>query len=86
MAGWLAAALDPQRRVVFLDTDALGAASAEQREGASVRNPLEARLVAVLAAQLAAAGLRGARSIGALSPYNAQVRLSRQTEFVSVGR
>jgi len=73
-ADWLATTLDPERRVVFLDTDQLGAASAERREGSTVYNPLEAQLVAVVAAALQSSGLHGAGCIGALSPYNAQVR------------
>lgn len=55
---WLAAALDPARAVVFLDTDAVPAV--EARVGDSTTNPGEARLVLRVVAALCAAGVPGA--------------------------
>ncbi len=69
---WLAAAVDPARRVVFLDTSALGPGAHGAAAGASVTNAGEATLVAAALAAAAAAGApRGA--LGALSPFSAQV-------------
>lgn len=72
---WLRAVLDPDRRVVFLDTDANGGAGLrESRTGDVIRNPGEARMCLTAATQLVAAGL-SPRHLCLVSPYRAQVTL-----------
>ncbi len=63
--------LDPQRRAVFLDTDACGE-MAETTAAETVANGGEAALLVRVAAALVEAGLPAA-DIGAISPYRAQV-------------
>ncbi|KAG2453466.1 hypothetical protein HYH02_001687 [Chlamydomonas schloesseri] len=70
-AAWLQAALAPEVRVVFLDTDgAVGCGERVLQDG--VVNPGEVRLVHGLVAALAAAGLPPGE-VGVASPYKAQV-------------
>ncbi|KAG2439348.1 hypothetical protein HXX76_004707 [Chlamydomonas incerta] len=70
-AAWLQAALVPEARVVFLDTDgAVGCGERMLQDG--VVNPGEVRLVHGLVAALAAAGLPPG-DVGVASPYKAQV-------------
>jgi DNA replication ATP-dependent helicase Dna2 len=71
---WARQALDPARRVVFLDTGALAAAAQEAASGGSVANPGEGRVVLRLLGAAAAAGVPQA-SLGAISPYRSQVAL-----------
>lgn len=65
--------LDPQRRVVLLDTTRMGAAAAEARAGEAVTNTAEAGVLCAIVAALVA-GRVAAGSIGIISPYKAQVR------------
>lgn len=72
LPAWLLEALQPQQRVLFLDTDGAGPGCREVLLGDGVTNPGEVRLVAALAAGLVAAGLSPC-DIGVASPYKAQV-------------
>ncbi|GFR43783.1 hypothetical protein Agub_g4899 [Astrephomene gubernaculifera] len=74
--GWLLAALQPESRVVFLDTDSVaGCRELALQDGMS--NPGEVRLVHALACALVAAGLPPIE-IGVASPYKAQVAALQQ--------
>jgi hypothetical protein len=64
-------AVDPQRRVVFLNTDALGAP--EAKAGDALCNEGEAALVGCIIGALGALGLPDT-GIAAVSPYRSQVR------------
>lgn len=64
--------LRPERRVVFLDTDAVAGAREEAATDA-VRNEGEAALLLRVAAALVAASLPES-AIGAISPYRSQAR------------
>lgn len=50
-SAWLRAAVDPLRRVVFLDTDSLGGGGQEARQQGAVHNMAEACLVAKASAR-----------------------------------
>jgi DNA replication ATP-dependent helicase Dna2 len=72
LPAWLYATLDPQRRVVFLDTAALP--SPEVLAGEAVSNPGEAKLVLDVLRAATAAGV-GQHALGAISPYRRQVTI-----------
>ena len=72
-------ALDPDRRVVFLDTSGLPGSS-ELLQGDGVSNPGEASVVGLLLRGLLASGA-AASDIGLVSPYRAQVGLMRFQGF-----
>ncbi|KAM0786874.1 hypothetical protein ACM66B_002299 [Microbotryomycetes sp. NB124-2] len=77
---WLATVVDPERAVVFLDTDEMVAS--ESRMGSRVSNPGEAKLVAHSAEALLRCGVR-ACDIGVITPYRQQLKLlSRKLEHV----
>ncbi len=67
--------LQPEQRVVFLDTDSLGVAGRELQQGDAISNPTEAGLAGQVVDAMVAAGL-SEQQIGVLSPYRAQVSLS----------
>jgi len=69
---WLVQALDPLRRVVFLDTSSMPAP--EVKIGEAVTNPSEADIILSLVTNAVRAGLP-AQAIGLISPYNRQVSL-----------
>ena len=64
--------LQPEQRVVFLDTDSLGPAGRELQQGDAISNPTEAGLAGQVVDAMIAAGL-SEQQIGVLSPYRAQV-------------
>ena len=68
--------LQPEQRVVFLDTDSLGAAGRELQQGDAISSPTEAKLAGQVVDAMVAAGL-SEQQIGVLSPYRAQVSMSR---------
>lgn len=70
LPAWLAAALDPARALVFVDT--AGAGCPDARAGDGCANAGEAALVGAVARGLLAAGLPPAAAL-AVSPYRAQV-------------
>jgi DNA replication ATP-dependent helicase Dna2 len=75
-ASFLRALLEPDRRVVFLDTDALRpGASLEARSDGATSNPTEAAIVAECARAFLAGGLDPAE-LGVIAPYNAQVMIA----------
>eukprot|EP00891_Asterochloris_glomerata_P005485 jgi/Astpho2/5485/e_gw1.00078.27.1_t len=69
--------LQPEQRVVFLDTDSLGVAGRELQQGDTISNPTEAGLAGQVVDAMVAAGL-SEQQIGVLSPYRAQVALMQQ--------
>eukprot|EP01137_Pigoraptor_chileana_P036265 Opistho-2@31535 len=73
-ANWLRDLIDPARKVVFVDTDLVPAP--ESKFGDSVRNDIEAALVAQLASGLVACGVPPS-SVGIISPYRAQLTAIR---------
>ena len=80
---WIVEALDPVRRVVFLDTSSMPAP--EVKIGEAVTNPTEADITLALVTAAVRAGLP-AHAIGLISPYNRQVSLlSRLTQSAVVG-
>ncbi|CAK9275822.1 unnamed protein product [Sphagnum jensenii] len=72
---WLHQVLDPCRKVLFLDTDAMGAEETRMRK--AIHNVAEASIVIKIVRALVAGGL-GISDIGVISPYNAQVDLIQQ--------
>lgn len=69
---WVRHALDPERRVVFLDTAAMESGCAhEVVAGEAVSNPAEARLA--IAVLRAAAAVVPSSTLAAISPYRCQV-------------
>ena len=82
---WLPATLEPHRRVLFLDTDAVPAPELRSHgPRGSVYNPTEARLVAQLAATCLACGLPPS-DLAIISPYRAQLRSVREHLAAAVG-
>jgi len=82
---WLPATLEPTRRVLFLDTDAVPAPELRSHgPRGSVYNPTEARLVAQLAATCLACGLPPS-DLAIISPYRAQLRSVREHLAAAVG-
>lgn len=74
--GWLHAALDPQQRVVFLNTDGIARAHETKRHDV-VTNGFEAEAVARVVHRMVRCGV-GPGEIGVTSPLRAQVQLIRQ--------
>ncbi|KAL8281473.1 hypothetical protein RQP46_006157 [Phenoliferia psychrophenolica] len=73
---WIRDMLDPERKVVFVDTDLLPAR--ERKVGPLVDNEIEASLVCQLANALVQCGVQQ-RDIGVISPYRQQTKvLSRK--------
>ncbi|CAK9231222.1 unnamed protein product [Sphagnum troendelagicum] len=72
---WLHQVLDPCRKVLFLDTDAMAAEETRMRK--AIHNVAEASIVIKIVRALVAGGL-GISDIGVISPYNAQVDLIQQ--------
>ncbi|CAM6033109.1 unnamed protein product [Sphagnum compactum] len=72
---WLHQVLDPCRKVLFLDTDAMAAEETRMRK--AIHNVAEASIVIKIVRALVVGGL-GISDIGVISPYNAQVDLIQQ--------
>ncbi|XXQ39405.1 DNA replication ATP-dependent helicase/nuclease [Plasmodiophora brassicae] len=70
---WLGRALDPERPVLFLNTDAVPAPDGHRGE----QNETEAELVLALLDALSGAGVPGSH-IGVISPYRSQLQLLRR--------
>ena len=79
-AGWVVQAVDPQQRVLFLDSSQLTGAH-ETRAGDTLNNSGEAALVLQLASALLAAGLP-ASSLALVSPFTSQVRRYLLMDFL----
>ena len=71
---WLENVLNPERPVIFIDTDVLPAL--EERDQKVVNNPIEAHIIAEVAKELVQNGI-DAEHIGIITPYNAQANLIR---------
>ena len=71
-AAWLEAALDPERRVLLLDTDEMPAPELRTPAG-HVHNPTEAALIVQLLGSLLTSGVPPS-SVAIISPYRAQLR------------
>ncbi|KAJ2636609.1 DNA replication endonuclease-helicase Dna2 [Coemansia sp. RSA 1286] len=70
---WAAAALDPSRGAVFLDTDNIPGTESKAEGTEIAQNIVEVRIVKVLAKILQACGVEG-RNVGILSPYRTQLK------------
>jgi DNA replication ATP-dependent helicase Dna2 len=70
--------LDPEARVVFLDTDTLEPRALEEAKGSRIVNPAEARLVTQLVDSLIATGVQ-ASEIGVMTHYRSQLSLIRHS-------
>lgn len=75
LSEWLLFALNPNNRVVFLDTSSETCAI-ENAQGDSINNPAEAQAILSLTTNLISFGIPS-ESIGLISPYNSQVSLLR---------
>ncbi|ERN15260.1 hypothetical protein AMTR_s00056p00216230 [Amborella trichopoda] len=71
---WIKEALDPNRPVIFINTDSLPAPEAKQNK--SMNNPSEAQIVSEITRELLVGGVDG-NEIGIIAPYNSQVDLIR---------
>ncbi|KAG8914710.1 Tripartite DNA replication factor [Tulasnella sp. 417] len=68
---WIESVLDPSRKSIFLDTDAMSAR--ESRKGDLVQNEAEAQLIHQLVSTMVATGLQQSQ-IGIISPYRQQIK------------
>eukprot|EP01083_Nonionella_stella_P277847 944715_1 len=75
---WLKDAVDPQRPVVFLNTDKVPATETRvgSRVGSQLRNEVECALVFQVVDLLSRLGV-GADSVGVISPYRSQLKVLR---------
>ncbi|XP_027113474.2 DNA replication ATP-dependent helicase/nuclease JHS1-like [Coffea arabica] len=78
---WLNEALNPERPVIFINTDFLEAH--ESNESKAVNNPVEACIVSEVINGFLERGIEG-ESIGVITPYNSQANLIRQAVSTSV--
>lgn len=78
---WLKEVLDPNRSVIFVNTDQLPAPEAKEHK--SVNNPREAYIVSEISGELVRGGIDG-DEIGVITPYNSQANLIRSVTDVSV--
>ena len=66
--------MDPEKSVIFLDTDTANNLSDENRDDKQVSNDFEATCIVRLVAQFVAGGAEQ-KSLGVLSPYNKQLEV-----------
>ncbi|KAH7849649.1 hypothetical protein Vadar_020933 [Vaccinium darrowii] len=78
---WLKEVLDPNRPVIFIDTDMLPAL--EAKDGKTVNNPTEANIIAKITEELVCKGIE-VEDIGIITPYNSQTNLIRHAVSTSV--
>ena len=74
---WIASALSPQHRALFLNTDRMGDASVEKTSGQRITNPFESILIAQMITVLIRSGI-SPRSIGVVAIYRSQRALLRR--------
>ena len=74
---WLAACLDPEEKVVFIDTDSVGE-NLETIKGSSISNEVEAEICMEILKSFVGVKGTSAESIGIMSVYNMQVNLIQQ--------
>ncbi|KAJ4958932.1 hypothetical protein NE237_026043 [Protea cynaroides] len=72
---WLKQVLDPNKPVIFINTDMLPALEAKDQK--TVNNPSEAYIVAEITDELVNKGI-AEEDIGIITPYNAQINLIRR--------
>ncbi|XP_028795625.1 DNA replication ATP-dependent helicase/nuclease DNA2, partial [Neltuma alba] len=77
---WLKNVLNPDRPVIFIDTDKLPAL--EAREQKTINNPVEAHIIVEIAKALIKNGI-GEEQVGIITPYNSQANLIRQAACVT---
>ncbi|KAI8572529.1 hypothetical protein RHMOL_Rhmol01G0206500 [Rhododendron molle] len=78
---WLKEVLDPNRPVIFIDTDMVPAL--EAKDGKTVNNPIEANIIAKITEELVTKGIE-VEDIGIITPYNSQTNLIRHAVSTSV--
>ncbi|XP_058204643.1 DNA replication ATP-dependent helicase/nuclease JHS1 isoform X2 [Rhododendron vialii] len=78
---WLKEVLDPNRPVIFIDTDMVPAL--EAKDGKTVNNPIEANIIAKITEELVTKGIE-VEDIGIITPYNSQTNLIRHVVSTSV--
>ncbi|XP_070051802.1 DNA replication ATP-dependent helicase/nuclease JHS1 isoform X3 [Nicotiana tomentosiformis] len=78
---WMKEAMNPDRPVVFINTDLLLAFETNDRK--AVNNPMEANIIAEIVRRLLSRGILE-EDIGIITPYNSQVDLIRQSVSTSV--
>ncbi|XAR54242.1 DNA helicase [Bertholletia excelsa] len=80
-SSWLKQVLDQNRPVIFINTDILPAF--EMRDGKTLNNPVEARIIAEITEELVNKGIE-VENIGIITPYNSQANLIRHAVSTSV--
>ncbi|XP_049368809.1 DNA replication ATP-dependent helicase/nuclease JHS1 [Solanum verrucosum] len=78
---WIKEAMNPNRPVVFINTDLLLAFETNDRK--AVNNPVEANIIAEIVCRLLSRGILE-EEIGIITPYNSQADLIRQAVSTSV--
>ncbi|KAG5627158.1 hypothetical protein H5410_012376 [Solanum commersonii] len=78
---WIKEAMNPNRPVVFINTDLLLAFETNDRK--AVNNPVEANIIAEIVCRLLSRGILE-EDIGIITPYNSQADLIRQAVSTSV--
>ncbi|KAK1304282.1 hypothetical protein QJS10_CPB11g00184 [Acorus calamus] len=81
VTSWLRKVMDPNKPVVFINTDMLPAP--EMKEQKSVNNPTEAYIVSEITGELVNCGII-VDEIGIITPYNSQANLIRRVVFTAV--
>ncbi|KAL1802450.1 hypothetical protein ACET3Z_031097 [Daucus carota] len=81
VSSWLQEVLNPDRQVIFINTDLLPAL--EVKDCKTVNNPVEAHIVSEVTDKLVARGIQG-EDIGIITPYNSQADLIRHCISTSV--
>ncbi|KAL8105137.1 DNA replication ATP-dependent helicase/nuclease JHS1 [Apium graveolens] len=74
LSPWLQEVLNPDRQVIFINTDMLPAL--EVKDCKTVNNPIEAYIVSEVTDKLVCRGIQG-EDIGIITPYNSQADLIR---------
>ncbi|KAL2536685.1 DNA replication helicase [Forsythia ovata] len=74
-SSWLEQVLNPNRPVIFINTDLLPAYETNDRK--AVNNPIEAYIIAEVTKALLLRGIRG-EDIGIITPYNSQAKLIQE--------
>ncbi|CAA7406684.1 unnamed protein product [Spirodela intermedia] len=74
LTSWLKEVLDPDRSVIFINTDELSAFEVKAQK--AINNPIEANIVSEIVEELIKRDVAG-DDIGVITPYNAQVDLIR---------
>ncbi|PON87540.1 hypothetical protein TorRG33x02_167180 [Trema orientale] len=72
---WINEILNPNRPVIFINTDTLPAYEAKDQK--IINNPLEAQIVVEVTEELVKSGIEG-EDIGIITPYNSQANIIRQ--------